>query len=321
MIKTLEFGLVAYTGYKLYNHYFKKPEPEIPMLLDLNKLEDPFNLFLINAFIIADREYIGRIACVCKKWRDLTESSQFYALMWEKHASEVFGEREWKQYYGDPGEVREIPERLKRLYCRFPSAHIWKPSEIVRPGELQAHPFDIRTIAEWSANPLADSEGHAVNLHPQSWRRPHELIENDGKAEWLLVSRNRISENKFRFSSGQRSKAHRLCQGEVGKIYDVCLFLFAEKVRTGTALFSSDPQTIQIKRIRTAEKLKWTYERIHEEIKLKSYTSIVFTENGIQICSDRDESRKDDTGFLVVWREKNGKFRHKKADMNLLNFG
>lgn len=322
MIKTSQICILAYTGYKLYNYFFKEPAPKIPLLLDIDQLPPAgHDQFLIESFVYAGREEIGRIALVCKKWRDLTESNQFYKLMWKKHESEVFGEREWKRYYGDPGEVREIPQRLMRLYCRFPSALIWKPSEIVRPDEVQPHPFDIRTIAAWSANPLPESEGHAINLHPESWQRPHEMIENDGKAEWLLVSRNRISEKPYWRASEHRYKAHKLCKGEVGKIYDVCLFLFTEKMRTGDAPFSPDPQTNQIKRIRTAEKLKWTYVRIHEESHLKAYSSVIFNENGIRICSDRDESRKDDTGFLVIWKEEEAKLPPKITKMTEMTFG
>lgn len=323
MMKTLGYATAAYTCYQLYNYYSKAPKPEVPMLLDLSEIKgDGADANLINIFIWADREYIGRIACVCKKWKALTDSAVFYKLMWEKHASEVFGEREWIRYYGYPGAVNEIPERLKKLYCRFPSALIWKPEAIRRPGENQPRPYDIRRIAEWSADPSPESEGHAVNFHPHSWQKPLESTQEKGKGEWHLISTNRIPE---RYSRDHEWKAQQLSKGEVGSSRDVCLLLFTEKVRNGVSLFAPNPETQQINRVRTSEKIKWTntwtsFDGI-EISKCHSFVTVTFTPEGVRICSDREETNRDNRGYLIVWKEEPSKPRIRTTKFEVMTWG
>lgn len=298
---------VLYAGHKAVQYFNKTPEvkPEIPMLLDLKALNE--TPLLLGKFLLKymGREHTSTLACVCKIWRDLLDTPHFYEEMWKKHKHEVFGEHEWKLYYGDPGEVPPIPLRLVKLFCRIPSSLILKPAAVTRVEGNLPEPLNLQSIAEWSNEPLLG--GHPVNYDPNTYGMALEKIEEPLNTRWILLSHQQVSTKKIWRKFNQKWKAYDLGKGEVAKTFAVILWLFTEKVRTGENHIVPHPQTGQINRIRTAEVIRFEKEHFfasgYEVSKIKRKISVLSTPAGILISPDVDESDKDHTAFLVEWNE------------------
>jgi tRNA-binding EMAP/Myf-like protein len=179
-------------------------------------------------------------------------------------------------------------------------------------GSIFGAARELSTIVEGQLTPPA------VSVNENSL----ESTQEKGKGEWHLISTNRIPE---RYSRDHEWKAQQLSKGEVGSSRDVCLLLFTEKVRNGVSLFAPNPETQQINRVRTSEKIKWTntwtsFDGI-EISKCHSFVTVTFTPEGVRICSDREETNRDNRGYLIVWKEEPSKPRIRTTKFEVMTWG